>query len=74
MNAQIKARDEYIIIVKDTIKDNEERYLQHLDTIKREYEKLEAVNEELRKRISDQRVEIQSLRLEAGEARNESAR
>ena len=74
MQTQIKSRDDYIVTVKDTLKENEDRYLKHLDTVKVEYEKLEENNKFLKERINELTQETQSLRLEALESKNEAAR
>lgn len=74
MKAQVKSRDDYIIVVKETVKENEANYHKHLETVRREYEKLEDNNKMLKERIAEQNTENQSLRLQAMEYRNEASK
>jgi len=73
-NLLIKSKEEYVLVIKETIKENEEKYLKHLSDIKAEYEKLEGVNNNLKQRISELSTENQTLRLDFVEAKNETAK
>ena len=73
-NLLIKSKEEYVLVIKETIKENEEKYLKHLADIKAEYEKLEGVNNNLKQRISELTTENQTLRLDFVEAKNETAK
>jgi len=73
-NSMLKSKEEYILVIKETIKENEEKYLKHLSDIKAEYEKLEGVNKNLKERINELNTENQTLRLDCVEAKNETAK
>jgi len=71
LDDQIRNKENYINGLKQTLKDNEEQYKNHLNKVKLEYEKLEAENNQLTQTNELLSKETARLQLETSELRNE---
>ena len=71
LDDQIRNKENYINGLKQTLKDNEEQYKNHLNKVKLGYEKLEAENNQLTQTNELLSKETARLQLETSELRNE---